>query len=156
MKTYLIIVLAVVIGLLAVTTSTYAQTFIYDGVGRVSIVRYDGGLETRYEYDKNGNITSIRTQVINSVTEDGTSAEDVVVMPNPANDHAVVVLGELVSGMDVTVKVRDLAGRTLVERTSRCDDGRLLVDVRHLTAGTYVLECSYKGTTRTSALRIVR
>lgn len=70
--------------------------------------------------------------------------------------NAVVVLGELVSGREVTVKVRDLAGRTLVERTTRCEADRITIDVRDLAAGTYVLECRYEGTTRSSALRIVR
>lgn len=156
MKTKLTLVLAAVIGLLAVTTNTSAQTFIYDGVGRVSIVRYDGGLESRYAYDKNGNITSVRTQVINSVSEDGSTKEDLTLIPNPTSDNAVVVLGELVSGMEIAVKIRDLAGRTLVERTTRCEGDRLSVDVRDLAAGSYIIECRYNGTTRTSTLRVVR
>lgn len=141
-------------GLLAVASN--AQTFIYDGVGRVSIVRYDGGLETRYAYDKNGNITSIKTQIINSVTEDATRVESAMIAPNPATDNAVVVLGELVSGMDVAVKIRDLAGRMLVERTTRCENDRITVDVSTLASGTYLVECSYTGAVRTAKLNVQR
>jgi len=156
MKTDLKVILTICVVLVATSITSNAQTFIYDGVGRVSIVRYDGGLETRYAYDKNGNITSIRTQVINSVAENTENDKPLTVLPNPSSDNVVVVLGELVSGIDVTVYVRDLAGRTLVERTTRTEGDRLSLDVQDLASGTYVIECRYGSVTRTSSLHVVR
>lgn len=104
------------IGLLATAAAT-AQTYEYDGVGRLTSVRYSDGSIERYTYDANGNITRIEAAVASVEETESTALElRIEARPNPSAGNAMLVYS-LERGADVELAITDARGDIIMSRS---------------------------------------
>ncbi|MBL0343148.1 MAG: T9SS type A sorting domain-containing protein [Bacteroidetes bacterium] len=63
------------------------------------------------------------------------------VYPNPASDRITISNADGIDGM-VTVKISDVAGRTLINQLANSENGNTTIDVSSLKTGVYLIETS--------------
>lgn len=130
----LTILTAVLLG----TAVINAETYIYDDAGRLVAVRYENSMETRYTYDKNGNITRIKTDVVNSVTEAETLGR-LSVMPVPATNK--LVLRNLPAGT-VNVSLVSVTGEVVLTKKYGNVGKTITVDIENIPSGVYAVRAA--------------
>lgn len=115
-----------------------AQQYVYDAAGRLTIVRYANGLETRYTYDKNGNILKAKTDVINSVADADLNKISVAVMPNPTASTLTVSI-DAANGERIEVMAVSSLGEVVLRANLTVENRLCRVDVNKLASGAYTL-----------------
>ena len=147
-----------VIGLLPLTLQ--AQTYTYDGVGRLVGVQYTDTTEVRYSYDKNGNMLSMNSGTT-AVEAPATSPAGFALpqnYPNPFNPSTVVTFS-LPRREHVTIDVCDMLGRTLV---TMCHapyppgTHAITLDAASLPAGVYTLRMRAGPFTASRAMTLLK
>ena len=132
--------LLVTIAMIATALCVNAQQYSYDAAGRLTKVIYSNGLETRYTYDKNGNIVAIKTDVINSVEENAKQTLMLTATPNPATDNIVLRMEDR-NNERVDINVVNSAGVVVLRMSRVVQNNECTIDVRALASGAYTLQC---------------
>lgn len=144
MKTLLVLTLVALSSFLM-----QAETYLYDDAGRVIAVRYDNGMETRYTYDKNSNITQVKTGAVNSVAI-VSETFGITVSPVPASDKLVL---SNVPDADIQLTITSVTGEQVLSTKIQII-GVATVNVENLAPGVYALRASKRGVTQTAMIVI--
>lgn len=99
--------------------------------------------------DDNGKVTYSEVCVINV----GEGAGDLVVYPNPADDHIVVVPS--VAGSNLTVQIVDIRGMIVVQPVCS-NGGSVVMSVRGLASGVYFLRIQQASGTQVTPILVKR
>ncbi len=138
-----------IITLFVCATSAVAQTFHYDAAGRLVRAVYSNGTETRYTYDKNGNLLKAKTDVINSVSEESSQKQELQASPQPSS--TVVRLTGVPSG-SLNAHFIALNGEVVSEVQCVGQNGAIELDVRSLASGTYTVKVVHKDRVFTASV----
>jgi len=154
MKTTIVII-AFILAFIAASLSLAAQQYSYDAAGRLTKVIYSNGLETRYTYDKNGNITNAKTDIINGVDEGTTQTLSLTASPNPANERVVLGMKDL-EGERADINVVSSSGEVVLRVSRVIQNGECTIDTRALASGVYNIQCSCSKLKGSLQITIVR
>ncbi len=124
----------IILCLLITASASKAQTYEYDAAGRLIIARYANGLETRYTYDKNGNIVKSATDVISSVDGNDTKPQTLKVSPQPSANEITL---EGLDDAPVVVTLSATNGEEVLRQTATAMAGKAVINIQHLVPGVY-------------------
>jgi YD repeat-containing protein len=150
MKTIIIILVAAVVGV----ATLHADNYVYDAAGRLVRVVHDNGMETIYTFDKNGNLTAKKTDLLNSVNDDATSVK-VSASPQPSREWVTIRIDEW-EGAVVHVTLTNVNGDVVQRVTRHVQNGSFEIDVRHLAAATYNVAIVADGRQTSTRITVIK
>ena len=138
MKTYIVTVIFLLIGVFLIGQNTSIEQYDYDAAGRLIKVIYNDSIQINYEYDLSGNMTSRSVQLSIPTGLDRLGEETLwTVFPNPATN--IVQIQSSPSIKPQQIEIIDVAGRIVYIDKLR-SEGSSSIAINHFLPGIYVVK----------------
>ena len=155
-----VIIAGVAVAIFVAGRAQAAETYQYDGVGRLTDVAYANGGSIHYTYDANGNVLSVVTSLATGAAADASPLAFALgpAAPNPGSGPRRLSFS-IPSGGRVALRVFDAAGRrvaTVIDRELAAGRYEARFGTDGWAAGVYYYRLTLGSRTRTGRLVVLR